>query len=117
MDDQTVVGNLGHVYGVGFYLELGDMYVRDFRVAGIAEGVEVPDGPDTSDTSDTSDASDTSDIPNTSDPSDPDSSKGDSSSPETGVDSLAGAAVLLAASALLMVGYQAFARKKAAHNR
>ena len=115
--DQTVDGNLGHVYGVGFYLELGDMYVRDFRVAGIAEGVEVPDGPDTSDTSDTSDASDTSDIPNTSDPSDPDSSKGDSSSPETGVDSLAGAAVLLAASALLMVGYQAFARKKAAHNR
>lgn len=69
--DQTVDGNLGHVYGVGFYLELGDMYVRDFRVAGIAEGVEVPDGPDTSDTSDTSDASDTSDIPNTSDPSDP----------------------------------------------
>ena len=115
--DQTVDGNLGHVYGVGFYLELGDMYVRDFRVAGIAEGVEVPDGPDTSDTSDTSDASDTSDIPNTSDPSDPDSSKGDSSSPETGVDSLAGAAVLLAASALLMVGYQAFARKKATHNR
>lgn len=40
LKDQTLTGNLSNVTGVGFYSELGTVYIRDIRVTGVAKGLE-----------------------------------------------------------------------------